>query len=85
MNFLAEANFNVIDEIIDKLDRLTDFFLTKNQSFSFYSSSLLISYGPLGTKVKMIDFSHVYYDNGGNENYLHGLRFRIHSLGAFAC
>lgn len=74
MNFLAQADCIVIDDIIDRLDRLTNFFLTENKSFSFYSSSLLISYGPLGTIVKMIDFSHVYYDYDGNENYLHGLR-----------
>jgi len=66
----------VVEKILDKLEKLLQWFQKQN-GMQFYGSSLLLVYcsKTMEVDVRMIDFAHVFYEIGMiDENYLFGLR-----------
>lgn len=69
----------IIQQWVQKLEKIIGWF--KNQSsIQFYASSLLVGYCSVTcqTCIKMIDFAHVFYEDGKkDENYIYGIeKFR---------
>jgi 1D-myo-inositol-tetrakisphosphate 5-kinase/inositol-polyphosphate multikinase len=62
-----------------ELSKISEWF-DSQQEIQMYSSSLLFVYegdphAQTHAKMKMIDFSHVFYEKQLDENYIHGLKF----------
>uniref|UniRef100_A0A7E4ZZQ7 Kinase n=1 Tax=Panagrellus redivivus TaxID=6233 RepID=A0A7E4ZZQ7_PANRE len=69
----------VLRTFVHELTLMSNWFATQN-SIQLYSSSLLFVYEgdatrPPAATVKMIDFSHVFYDTKRDDNYIHGLSY----------
>uniref|UniRef100_A0AC34QUI1 Kinase n=1 Tax=Panagrolaimus sp. JU765 TaxID=591449 RepID=A0AC34QUI1_9BILA len=74
----------IISGFIRQLASITQWF-DEQKCIQIYSSSLLFVYEGDSTSqtspnVKMIDFSHVFYDEKADDNYIHGLNYIVNQF-----
>ena len=82
----TESKKKVVDNFLETLYSVSAWFDTQ-AAVQVYSSSLLFVYEGDSTSdtppnVKMIDFSHVFYEEKKDSNYIHGLDYIIHQFKA---